>query len=186
MSYHCPKCNGVIYNRRRNICGYCGAELPAELLFSPAELEVLDKRAAEITAGHAKIRASLEAGELGRRDAAGRPGAFGTMKISGIRLVTYLALLTGGLVLVYFGGRWLYVVGLVLLAVPGLPYSWRGNIAGNIAGCMAIVLLLSFLTWLHLSHGARPSLGFLVASWLICLCIAIGSWRANRSSLHAT
>jgi hypothetical protein len=40
----------VIYNRRLKTCGYCGAELPPELLFSPAEIEVLDKNAAEHTA----------------------------------------------------------------------------------------------------------------------------------------
>ena len=76
MSYQCPKCNGVIYDRRRNICGYCGAELPAELLFGPAELEVLDKKAAELTAEHEKIRAKLEAEELEHREAASRQGAF--------------------------------------------------------------------------------------------------------------
>ena len=76
MSYQCPKCSGVIYNRRNKICGYCGAELPAELLFSKAELEVLDKKVAEITAEHEKIRARLEAEELEHREEASRQGAF--------------------------------------------------------------------------------------------------------------
>ena len=43
MSYHCPKCKGVIYNRRNKQCGFCGTELPAELLFTEAEIAVLDK-----------------------------------------------------------------------------------------------------------------------------------------------
>lgn len=47
MSYQCPKCNGVIYNRRSNICGFCGGELPAELLFTAEEIVALDKDAAE-------------------------------------------------------------------------------------------------------------------------------------------
>ena len=76
MSYHCPKCNGVIYNRRSKICGFCGAELPPELLFSPAELEVLDKNAAEHTAEQQVIRARLEAEELEHKNAASRQGAF--------------------------------------------------------------------------------------------------------------
>ncbi len=47
MSYQCPKCQGVVYNRRNRLCGFCGAELPAELLFTQAEIEALDKQAAE-------------------------------------------------------------------------------------------------------------------------------------------
>jgi hypothetical protein len=43
MSYRCPKCNGIIYNRRNNVCGFCGAELPASLLFTPSEIAVLDE-----------------------------------------------------------------------------------------------------------------------------------------------
>src|SRR5947209_2809675 len=45
MSYHCPKCNGVIYNRRNSTCGICGAELPANLLFTEMEVEALDRTA---------------------------------------------------------------------------------------------------------------------------------------------
>ncbi|HTD65902.1 MAG TPA: hypothetical protein VK846_05145 [Candidatus Limnocylindria bacterium] len=41
MSHHCPTCNGVLYDRRRKACGFCGAAVPAELLFTPAELEHL-------------------------------------------------------------------------------------------------------------------------------------------------
>lgn len=41
MTHHCPTCNGVLYDRRRKTCGFCGAEIPAELLFTPAELEHL-------------------------------------------------------------------------------------------------------------------------------------------------
>lgn len=47
MSYQCPKCNGVIYNRRSNICGFCGDELPVELLFTAEEIVALDRDAAE-------------------------------------------------------------------------------------------------------------------------------------------
>ena len=46
MSYRCPKCNGIIYDRRNYVCGVCGAELPARLLFLPPELA--DKVAGEI------------------------------------------------------------------------------------------------------------------------------------------
>jgi hypothetical protein len=74
MSYHCPKCGRVIYNRRLNPCGYCGAALPPELLFSPAEIEVLDKNAAEHTAEQQRIRAQLAAEESEHRKAAQNQG----------------------------------------------------------------------------------------------------------------
>ena len=74
-SYLCPKCGRLIYNRRLNTCGFCGEKLPAELLFSPAEIEVLDKKWAELTAEHEKIRARLEAEEAEHREAARIQGA---------------------------------------------------------------------------------------------------------------
>ena len=76
MSYLCPKCGRVIYSRRLKTCGYCGAELPPELLFSPAEIEVLDKNAAEHTAEQQVMRAKLEADELEHQNVARRQGAF--------------------------------------------------------------------------------------------------------------
>ena len=42
MSLHCPKCNRQVYSRRHKRCGFCGAELPAEFLFTEAELAVLE------------------------------------------------------------------------------------------------------------------------------------------------
>ncbi len=31
----CPKCGSVIYSRRIPVCGRCGEELPAALMFDP-------------------------------------------------------------------------------------------------------------------------------------------------------
>lgn len=76
MSHDCPKCNGVIYNRRMKTCGYCGAELPAELLFSAAELEMLDKEEAVLAAFRQQQKAEFEAEEQKRQEAAKRQGAF--------------------------------------------------------------------------------------------------------------
>jgi hypothetical protein len=50
--------------------------LPPELLFSPAELEVLDKNAAEHTVEQQKIRAKLDAEDLETQNAAKRRAAF--------------------------------------------------------------------------------------------------------------
>jgi hypothetical protein len=44
MSYHCPACDGVLYDRRRSTCGFCGATLPDELLFTPEQRETLQKQ----------------------------------------------------------------------------------------------------------------------------------------------
>src|SRR2546430_2906514 len=59
MSYRCPKCNGIIYDRRNYLCAVCGAELPARLLFLPPEMLDLDK-----VAGGAEIPVDLLAQTL--------------------------------------------------------------------------------------------------------------------------
>jgi hypothetical protein len=45
MSLHCPACNRQVYSRRHKRCGFCGTELPAEFLFTEAELAALDTEA---------------------------------------------------------------------------------------------------------------------------------------------
>jgi hypothetical protein len=45
MSYRCPKCNGIIYDRTNYVCAFCGTELPAELLFVRPETAVSDQAA---------------------------------------------------------------------------------------------------------------------------------------------
>ena len=64
MSFHCPNCHGVLYDRKRSICGFCGATVPPELLFTPSQLEVLrqDAEAAD------QRRQQREADEKARRD----------------------------------------------------------------------------------------------------------------------
>jgi hypothetical protein len=42
MSYHCPKCRGVIYDRTNYICPACGNSLPPELLFRPPDMPDYD------------------------------------------------------------------------------------------------------------------------------------------------
>jgi hypothetical protein len=64
---HCPKCNGVIYNRRNKLCGFCGAQLPVELLFTPEEIAALDKEANESEARHRRQKAKAEKEEEEKR-----------------------------------------------------------------------------------------------------------------------
>jgi hypothetical protein len=43
MTVHCPSCNRILYNRRLKNCGFCGALLPENLRFTPAEIAKLEK-----------------------------------------------------------------------------------------------------------------------------------------------
>ena len=61
MSYQCPGCHGVLYDRRRKTCGFCGVELPAELLFTPAELAQLRVQEAAADERDKKQRAKEQA-----------------------------------------------------------------------------------------------------------------------------
>ena len=54
MSYLCPKCSRVIYDRRLKTCGFCGAELPAELRFTADEIAAMDKKEAALEESHQK------------------------------------------------------------------------------------------------------------------------------------
>lgn len=47
MSYRCPACQLVIYNRRLFRCDFCGEDIPASLRFTDAEIAALDKMVAE-------------------------------------------------------------------------------------------------------------------------------------------
>ena len=42
MAYYCPACNRTILSRRNKRCGFCQEPLPAELLFTPAEVEEIE------------------------------------------------------------------------------------------------------------------------------------------------
>jgi ribosomal protein L37E len=48
MSYNCPSCQRVLYNRRLKTCGFCGAPIPEEWRFTPEESAALDRRLAEL------------------------------------------------------------------------------------------------------------------------------------------
>jgi transcription initiation factor TFIIIB Brf1 subunit/transcription initiation factor TFIIB len=42
MELKCPRCQSIIYSRRHNVCGKCGAVLPKELLLTEAQIKDLD------------------------------------------------------------------------------------------------------------------------------------------------
>ena len=61
MKHHCPKCQRILYNRRLKCCGFCGAPIPEELRFTPAETKALDLKAAELEAARKQRQLAQEA-----------------------------------------------------------------------------------------------------------------------------
>jgi len=59
MSYHCPTCQRLLYNRRLTTCGFCGALIPASLRFTAEEIAALDKKMVELDEQRAQ-RESLD------------------------------------------------------------------------------------------------------------------------------
>ena len=47
MSFKCPSCQRVLYNRRLEACGLCGAPIPEELRFTAEEVAELDRKMAK-------------------------------------------------------------------------------------------------------------------------------------------
>jgi hypothetical protein len=48
MTYHCPKCQRVLYNRRLKNCGFCSSPIPDEMRFTPEEIAALDQQMVEL------------------------------------------------------------------------------------------------------------------------------------------
>ena len=69
MKYQCPKCQREIYNRRNKFCGFCGMELPKEILFTPEELLAIDQKEAQIKEQIQLVRAERDAEEERRQRA---------------------------------------------------------------------------------------------------------------------
>lgn len=74
MKYDCSTCQREIYNRRLTHCGFCGAEIPAELRFTADEIAALDAQMAEFEKERAEHQRALDAEKERQqkaRDAAG-------------------------------------------------------------------------------------------------------------------
>ncbi len=52
MSFNCPKCNRLVYNRKRKQCGYCGTELPEDFLLSKEQIEEIETQKEEFQKKH--------------------------------------------------------------------------------------------------------------------------------------
>lgn len=72
--YRCKACGFTIFNRRVRTCESCGADLPAELLFTPEQLQYVaaeDARNEKLRAELAKQAAEKEKKRLARRESGG-------------------------------------------------------------------------------------------------------------------
>jgi hypothetical protein len=67
MSYFCPTCDRILYNRRLANCGFCNAPIPEELRFTAAEIAALDRRTAEIEKASREREQAREAEEVQKR-----------------------------------------------------------------------------------------------------------------------
>jgi hypothetical protein len=69
MNYNCPACQREIYNRRLTRCGFCGAEIPADLRFSADEIAALDAQMAAFEKQRAEHQRAIDAEKERQRKA---------------------------------------------------------------------------------------------------------------------
>lgn len=75
MNATCPVCQREVYSRRRKTCGYCGADLPPEAVFSPEESSKIDQAIEEMEARRQREQEAEEKKKR-RSDSVGR-GIYG-------------------------------------------------------------------------------------------------------------
>ena len=79
MSHHCPSCQRVLYNRRLMHCGFCGAQIPESLRFTPEEIAALDRKMVELEEQRKqRERAAAKEAEEARQRDSGDPGIYFT------------------------------------------------------------------------------------------------------------
>jgi hypothetical protein len=69
---NCPSCNRLLYSRQHKTCGFCGAALPPEVLFSEDEIATIKAEQEAIAIRRAKAKAKEE--EERKKHAAGDGG----------------------------------------------------------------------------------------------------------------
>jgi predicted amidophosphoribosyltransferase len=74
MAYYCPACSRAILSRRNKLCSFCGKPLPAELLFTPAEVEKIEAAERERALARKRREEEREVAAKRRSDAFVDPG----------------------------------------------------------------------------------------------------------------
>ena len=67
MSYRCPSCQRIIFNRRLKNCDFCAAEIPDSLRFTPEEIAALDREMAELASRRKQRDQEADKAEKERR-----------------------------------------------------------------------------------------------------------------------
>jgi hypothetical protein len=57
---NCPSCHRLLYSRKHSTCGFCGAELPPEVLFTEAEIAAIKAAQEDLAMRRAKAKAKEE------------------------------------------------------------------------------------------------------------------------------
>ena len=156
MSYRCPKCDGIIYDRRNSICGFCGAELPASMLMTPSEMAELDQ------------------GAGGRQEKKELPGEPASNRLAAFLRDCLLGLMVLGIIgwMVYIGITAIVTGHLALPSGARLAHRWfykpLNGFPAALAGCSFLCLAATFaslLTGHPLLRGRRIPSWMRVAYW---------------------
>lgn len=67
MDSICPACSRLIYDRKRTTCGFCGAGIPPELMFTEVEIKAHRDEMDRIEAERKVLKEKEEQEELERR-----------------------------------------------------------------------------------------------------------------------
>jgi hypothetical protein len=74
MSYHCPTCGRLLYDRRLTNCGFCGSQIPERLRFTSEEVGAIDKKMADLDEERAQRQRAAD--EEVKRKEKGDAGGF--------------------------------------------------------------------------------------------------------------
>ncbi len=69
MAYHCPACIRAILSRRNKLCSFCGKPLPAELLFTAAEIAKIEAAERERAIARQRMEEEREEARKSRANA---------------------------------------------------------------------------------------------------------------------
>lgn len=155
MSHKCPNCQRVLYDRRLEECGFCGAPIPEELRFTPAEIVELDRKVAK---SEAQRRYREQAAELEWEKSSERKAKYNSpSKYGGA---------AAGCVL----GVGLLIVGFSLPAEQGGAARWAGVLG------MAFSILVMTIQAGWVSRALVTSVG-------AAICTGVLFFSAARSEI---
>jgi hypothetical protein len=113
----------------------------------------------------------------------GRQASLNAMKTTDIKFAAGQLLLIAGMVIISFGVRWSFFIGLVLMMVSalfGLRSSWPRSWSGWLFRILLWIACIAFLVWLSAFGTEKPPLAALVGVWLGWSIEEFNTWRQSR------